>query len=166
MLAGSLAAVERDANGFYPPVQFSPLWLFIGAGILLLILGWYVFVLLSTRRRRLPVTGDPFAGIPLPGPALRDTYLGLVDDVVRAHADGTLDFREAHQRLSLIVREFAAQARGIRAQYMTLEDLRASQLTPLSSTVGELYPGAFSGQDAGSVEVAADRARRLVREWK
>ena len=64
------------------------------------------------------------------------------------------------------MREFAAQARGIRAQYMTLADLRALQLTPLSATVGELYPGAFSGLETGTVEDAADRARRLVGEWR
>jgi len=155
-----------DDNGFFPPVQYSPIWLVLGILILLLIVGWYVFVLVITRRRRQDVaSGDPLAGI-VPGPGLRETYLTLVDDVVRAHAEGALDSRQSHQRLSLIVREFAAQARGVRAQYMTLEDLRATQLTPLSATVGELYPGAFGADETGSLDVAADRARTLVREWK
>lgn len=155
-----------DVNGFYPPVQYSPIWLLLGLLLILLIVGWFVFVLVFTRRRRQAVTaGDPLAGI-VPGPGLRETYLTLVDDVVRAHAEGALDFRQSHQRLSLIVREFAAQARGVRAQYMTLEDLCATQLAPLSATVGELYPGAFGADETGSLDVAADRARTLVREWK
>jgi hypothetical protein len=49
---------------------------------------------------------------------------------------------------------------------MTLEDLRALRLGPLTSTVGELYPGAFSGQESGSVDAALARARHLVGEWR
>jgi hypothetical protein len=155
-----------DANGFYPPVQYSILWMLLGLLILLVVIGWYVFVFVFNRRRPQPYASDPLPGIPHQGTALRDTYLSLVDDIATAHAAGELDFREAHQRLSLVVREFAAQARGVRAQYMTLEDLRATPLAPLSATVGEIYPGAFSGDDTGSFDAAADRARRLVREWK
>jgi hypothetical protein len=146
-------------------VQYSVLWTLLGLLLLLIVAGWYVFVFVSTRRRRQQVAGDPLPMIPH-GPQLQQTYLELVDEVHRAYADGTLDFREAHQRLSLVVREFAAQARGIRAQYMTLEDLRATQLAPLSATVGEIYPGAFSGAETGSFDAAADRARKLVREWR
>ena len=155
-----------SGGSFYPPVQFSPLWVILGVVLLVLVAGWIVFVLVFTRRRPQAVTGDPLPGIPYSVGTLRDTYLALIDDVGRAHAAGVLDYRQAHQRLSLIVREFAAQARGIRAQYMTLADLRALQLTPLSATVGELYPGAFSGIETGTVEDAADRARRLVGEWR
>jgi hypothetical protein len=155
-----------DGNGFYPPVQYSALWLILGIVILVIIIGWYVFVLVFNRRRAQPYASDPLPGIPHQGTALRDTYLTLVDDIARAHAAGELDFREAHQRLSLVVREFAAQARGVRAQYMTLEDLRATPLAPLTATVGEIYPGAFSGDETGSFAAAADRARMLVREWK
>jgi len=154
-----------DGNGFYPPVQYSLLWVLLGVALILLVIGWYVFVLVFTRRKPQPYLAEPLPGFPQ-GPQLQATYLGLVDDVQRAYADGTLDFREAHQRLSLVVREFAAQARGVRAQYMTLEDLRATPLAPLSATVGEIYPGAFSGDDSGSFEVAANRARTLVREWR
>jgi hypothetical protein len=153
------------ADGFYPPVQYSAVWVVIGILILLLIAGWYVFVWVSTRRRREQIVPDPLAGT-LPPTSVRDTYLRLIDDVQRAHHEGSLSFGDAHQRLGLIVREFAAQARGIRAPYMTLDDLRAHQLTPLSATVGELYPGAFSGHETGSVAAAAERARRLVIEWR
>jgi hypothetical protein len=147
-------------------VQYSPLWLVLGVVLLLLIAGWIIFVLLFTRRRRQPVPADPLPGIPYQVGALRERFIALIDEVALAHATGVLDFRQSHQRLSLIVREFAGSARGIRAPYMTLEDLRALQLTPLSATVGELYPGAFSGQENGSVQQAVDRARRLVGEWR
>lgn len=155
----------RDGNGFYPPEQYSLLWTLLGFLLLLVVVGWFVFVLVRYRRRPQPYLADPLPGFPS-GPALQTTYLQLVDDVQRAFRDGTLDSREAHQRLSLVVREFAAQARGVRAQYMTLDDLRATPLTPLSATIGELYPGAFGPEETPSFDAAADRARTLVREWR
>jgi len=156
-----------DGNGFYPPAQFSPLWFILGIVLILAVIGWYIFLIWFTRKRALrEATGAPWTGLPQQGPSLAQTYLTLIDEVERASADGLLEFREAHQRLSLLVREFAANARGIRAPYMTLEDLRATQLGALTFTVGQLYPGAFSGSETGSVGEAAERARKLVREWR
>lgn len=156
-----------DGSGFYPPVQYSPLWALIGLALLVLIAAWITFVLVFTRRRKQPAApADQQSGGPYPVEALRVRYLGLIDEVAVAHARGMLDFRQSHQRLSLIVREFAGSARGVRAEYMTLEELRSLQLAPLSATVGELYPGAFSGLETGSVQLAVDRARRLVGEWQ
>jgi hypothetical protein len=155
-----------DFNGIFGPMQFSPLWTLLGVLIILVIIAWYVFALVRTRRKPIPYVQDPLADFFEPGERLRATYASLIDDVVRENAKGTLPTRQAHQQLSLIVREFAAQSRGIPAQYMTLEDLRATHVAPLSSTVGELYPGAFSADSTGSVTTAADRARRLVNEWR
>ena len=155
-----------DVNGFYPPTQFSPLWLLLGVIIILAVIGWFVFVLIFTRKRPLRAATSQWNGLPQAVPNLRETYLTLIDEVQRATADGTLDKRDAHQRLSLLVREFAANARGVRAPYMTLEDLRATSLVPLAATVRELYPGAFSADSSESVAEAADRARRLVIEWR
>jgi hypothetical protein len=153
-------------DGYFPPVQYSPIWILIGLALILVVIAWIVFVLVFTRRRPQPApTADPLAGLPLDPLALQASYVSLIDEVAMAHANGTLDFRQSHQRLSLLVRQFAGETRGIRASYMTLEDLRALRLTPLSSTVGELYPGAFSAQETGSVDEAVARARRLVREW-
>ncbi len=154
-------------DGYFPPVQYQPWWVLIGILLILLVVGWIVFVLVFTRRRRqLAPVGNPLAGLPLDPHALRANYLSLIDEVAAAHATGALDFRQSHQRLSLIVRQFAAEARGIRAPYMTLDDLRALRLGPLTTTVGELYPGAFSGQETGSVDTAIARARHLVNEWR
>lgn len=156
-----------DGSGFYPPTQYSPLWFILGIVLILVVVGWYIFVLIFTRKRALrQPTGEQWTGLPAQAPSLAQTYLMLIDEVERASADGTLGFREAHQRLSLLVREFAANARGVRAPYMTLEDLRATQLGALTLTVGQLYPGAFSGAETGSVAYSAERARKLVREWR
>jgi len=156
-----------DGNGFFPPVQFSPLWTILGIVLILVVIGWLVFVLIFTRRRNTRTSsGTPFNPFAPPAPSLLVTYLSLIDDVERGSAAGALPSREAHQRLSLLVREYAARSRGIRAPYMTLEDLEATRIGPLAATVGELYPGAFSADAGGSVTVAAERARKLVRNWQ
>ena len=156
-----------DADGYFPPAQYLPWWALIGVVLIVLVIGWILFVLLFTRRRAQPVSAaNPLAGLPRDPVAIRANYLALIDEVATSHATGALDFRRAHQRLSLIVRQFAAEARGIRAPYMTLEDLRALRLGPLTTTVGDLYPGAFSGQETGSVDTAVTRARHLVNEWR
>jgi hypothetical protein len=156
-----------DVNGYYPPVQYSLVWLLVAGGIVVLVTLWFIFVFFSTRNRQeeASVMVDPLPGLPRPGPELHERYIRLVDDVERAHATGDIDFATAHQELSRLVREFAHEARGVRAQYMTLDELRAYPNGPLSSTVSELYPGSFSGREVGTVAHAAERARRLVREW-
>lgn len=153
-------------NGFFPPVQYSALWTILGVGLLLLVVAWFVALHFITRPKPVRREPVPMSALPVAGPSLRETYLGLIDDVERAHAAGAIEFRQAHQQLSLIVREFAATARGVRAQYMTLEELRSTQLEPLAQTIGELYPGAFSGSERGTVSQSADRARLLVGQWR
>ena len=39
------------------------------------------------------------------------------------------------------------EARGVRAPYMTLADLRRTRHTPLADTIEGYYPGAFSGTE-------------------
>lgn len=154
-------------SGFLPPVAYSPLWGILALGLILLVVGWVVFVLLFSRRGGVPRAPD-LKSLPAPvlGPAVRNRYLGFIDDVTRKHDAGEIGYREAHHELSLVVRLFAAEVGGLRAQYMTLEELRAAGYDPLTDTVARLYPGAFSGTEHASVEQAAAEARKLVNQWR
>jgi len=158
--ASTLAALEGD---YFPPVHYSPSWLLLVVLILVVIVAWVVFVLVLTRRRGTPV----YSPQPLPGitPGVREGYLASIDDVGRRYAAGAVGFSDAHHELSALVRAFAAQARGIRAQYMTLDDLRRTPHADLAHTIEQLYPGAFSGETAGSIDDATARASELVRRW-
>jgi hypothetical protein len=158
--ASTLAALDGD---FFPPVRYSPFWLLLVVLILVGIVAWVVFVLVLTRRRAVPVS----VAQPLPGltPGVREGYLASIDDVGRRYAAGAIGFSDAHHQLSALVRAFAAQARGIRAQYMTLDDLRRTPHADLAQTIEQLYPGAFSGETAGSIDDATARASELVRRW-
>jgi hypothetical protein len=148
---------------FLPPVQYSPVWLALGVLILVVIVGWYLFALLSTRRP--PAQVAPVDGLRPFAPPAREVYLQRIDDVNRRYAAGAVGFSDAHHELSALVRSFAAEARGIRAQYMTLDDLRKTEHHGLAATVEALYPGAFSGAATGSIDDATFRASELVRSW-
>lgn len=151
-------------DGFAAPVQFSPVWTLLGVGILLLIAAWFVIVLALTRRRH---ADDPRQlNAPFTTSSYRSAYLDLIDEVGEAYRAGRVSSAEAHQRLSLIVREFAAGIRGVRAPYMTLAELRSSSIDPLADTVAELYPGAFAARPGASVAEAEEHARALVSGWR
>jgi hypothetical protein len=150
-------------ESFVPPVQYSPIWLVLGVLVVALVIAWYVFAILSTRPR--PEPQRPSSVVPGLTPPMREAYLARIDDVRRRYGDGGLAFSDAHHELSALVRRFAAEARGIRAQYMTLDDLRRTEHRELAATVESLYPGAFSGESRGSIDDATQRASELVRSW-
>jgi len=148
---------------FFPPVQYSPIWLVIGVVLIAVVIGWVLFVLLLTRRRPQPYE---FVGtIPQLTETVREAYLTRINDVGRRYAAGGVSFSDAHHELSALVRAFASDAQGIRAQYMTLDDLRRTPHRALAETVERLYPGAFSGNTGGRIDDAIDRANELVRTW-
>ena len=152
-------------DDFFPPVQYLPWWGLIGFGMLVLVVAWYVYLFYSTRRRASTV--PPVPGISRPAPeAVRAHYLSLIDETTTAHAAGTLPLRDAHHQLSLLLRSYVAEREGVRTLPMTLSDLKETPLTPLTTAVAKLYPGAFSQDYSGTVQQAADEARRVVTTWR
>lgn len=151
---------------FIPPVQYLPWWGLIGFVLLVAVVGWYVYLFMSTRKSRVPVAAAPqptFAAAP---EMIRARYLDLIGETRTAHAAGQLSVREAHHQLSLLLRSYVAEREGIQTVQMTLKDLRKTELTPLSDAVARLYPGAFSADYNGTVGQAADEAQRLVSSWR
>lgn len=150
---------------FFPPVQYQPWWGLLGFLILLVVIGWWVFVFASTRKSRVP---QPQGASAPTGPAvetIRRRYLGLIDETRAAYAKGDIPDREAFHRLSMLLRSYVEEREGMRTVTMTLKDLRATRLTPLSDAVARLYPGAFSPEYTGTVAQAVDEARGLVTSW-
>lgn len=149
---------------FFPPVQYQPWWGLLGFLIIVAVIGWWVFVFLSTRKSRVPQPPPAPRG---PGvETIRKRYLGLIDETRAAYAKGELPDREAYHQLSMLLRSYVEEREGTRTVTMTLKDLRMTQLTPLSEAVARLYPGAFSPDSHGTVAQAVDEARGLVTSWK
>jgi len=153
-------------ESFYPPVQYSPVWLMLGIGIFLLIAVGYFLIWFLTRKKETPAQPQPLQFVPQLTPTVRQRFLGFIEGVGARHAAGETSYVDAHHELSIIVRSFALEARGVRAPYMNLDELKATRHKPLADTIEEFYPGAFSGIEGEPVAAAVERAKTLVSEWK
>ena len=152
---------------FFPPVQYQPWWGLLGFLILAVVVAWYVWLFIWTRASKARSAQPQQAAAFRPSAeAIRAHYVGMIDQTRAAHAAGTLDRREAHHQLSLLLRSYVDAREGVRTLHMTLKDLRSTPLTPLSDAVAKLYPGAFSPDYPGSVDEAAAEAQRLVNSWR
>jgi len=156
----------QGAEVYYPPVQYSPLWLLLGIGIFLLIAVGYFLIWFLTRKKPQPVEQPRGPWVPQLTPTVRERFIGFIDQVGARHASGETSYVDAHHELSIIVRSFALEARGVRAPYMTLDELKATRHKPLADTIEDFYPGAFSGLEGEPVASAVQRAKSLVSEWK
>lgn len=157
-----------DDNGFFGPYQY-PLWgLWLALGLLgvALVVGWYVFVVRFSARRLPPAERSARRAARVDLPSVREKYLDLIDEVDRASADGRLDDRAVHARLSLLLRFFVHETEGVETHVMTLSDLREADLpSPLTGAVEQNYPPAFRRAHPGDPAGAVSTAREVVRSW-
>jgi hypothetical protein len=149
-------------NGFFAPVQYNAVWLILGAVLILLVVVWFVLVPLLTRAR--PIVSEASARAALV-PQIRSRYETLISDVAVAHSRAELSNRQAHQKLSSLVRAFAHETSGYPASAMTLSELRALNLPGLTAAVEQFYPAEFGVADSGSVELSVAEARRVISDW-
>ena len=154
----------QDKAGFYGPFQYSPLWMWAGIVLLAVVLGWYVFVYLSTRVRRAPAAATRFTP-PSDIHSLKEAYLLRIDAVVADAAAGRLTSRASHQELSLLVRKFTRDVTGVDAPMMTLAELDSHPLPAAANAVGRLYPGEFGAEPLPPLARSAETARQAVRSW-
>ena len=151
---------------FYPPMTYSPVWLYIGVIILMAIAGWAVVIWTQTRPGRTPRKPEPPPGWRMA--RLKGDYIDRIDEIVRLAEAGDLDARRAHQELSVALREFVEEASGISAPTMTLSELGHSRnpaLGPVTEVVRGIYPVEFGPDRNTSVFSAATFARQVVAQW-
>lgn len=153
----------QDNQGFYAPLQYSQGWLWTGLALLALLLGWYGFVLFSTRGRA-PAPRPRFTP-PSDLASLKQVYLQRIDAVVADAAAGLLSTRESHRELSLLVRKFARDVTGVDAPRMTLAELHGHPLPSAAEAVSRIYPGEFGLEPLPAVSDSAETARRAVQQW-
>jgi hypothetical protein len=154
----------QDNPGFYWPLQYSPLWTWAGTALLVLVLAWYGFVFLSTRKGRVPVAAPRFTP-PSDIHSLKEAYLQRIDAVTADAYAGRVTARASHQALSLLVRKFMRDVTGVDASRMTLAELDRHPLPAAADAVSRLYPGEFGPEPLPPVDVSAETVRRAVRSW-
>lgn len=149
--------------GFHGPLPYSPMWLWAGLGLLLLVAAWYIFVFTSTRQPRQDTARvtAPLTDLP----ALKAAYLQRISDVEHNAAAGSLAARAAHQEISLLLRRFVRDATGVDAPRMTHADLAEHPLPAAAAAISALYPGEFGPEPLPAVAASAATAREAVRSW-
>jgi hypothetical protein len=141
-------------------------WMAIALAIGVLVTAWYVFVWWFSRRATEAVLVIEDDGAPAPSrEEVRARYLGLVDEVVASYDAGRLSRRAAHQKLGTLVRFFAQESSGVRADVMTLDDLTRARLGAIAHAVAVYYPAEFASVESGDVHRSADVARNAVTSW-
>lgn len=146
---------------FYAPLQYQAQWMWLGILLLVLVAGWYGWLF---RPRRAPGPAGQTGGQP-DLEALRSSCLDAIEATARDADAGRVPVRDAHQRLSFLVREFAGAATALPVTSMTLAELRRQGLHGLADGIAEIYPSEFSAQPIQSVSHSADIARQVVQAW-
>jgi hypothetical protein len=165
----------------YAPVLYSGWWAVLGVALVLLVAGWVVFALRSTRasaeERALPSAPrgpsgpyDPYAG-------LRAEFEGRLEAVEARYLAGELDERALHLALSKEVRGFASGRLGVDASVLTLSEIeRLTGAQHLTRLIARYYRPSFAERPddlsrdhaqsaAPEGRESIDRARTVVRTW-
>jgi hypothetical protein len=147
---------------FYGPLLYSPWLLWVGLGLMVLVAGWFLFVVVSTRSPGLQAEPHaPASDLK----ALQQEFLASINKVAADATLGRLPARQAHQELSLLVRMFVQRASGVAAPRMTLAELQENGPPALVTAIARIYPGEFAAHPQESPAAAAETAREVVRSW-
>lgn len=155
-----MATVHDDA-GFYAPLPYQQLWFWVGLLALLLVCAWYAWIFRPARRKHTPTPGRTLPDLD----ALRSACLTAINATAEDADAGRIPVRDAHQRLSFLVREFAGSATGLPVTSMTLEELREQGLAGLAEGIAGIYPNEFARVPVHPVQHSAEAARQVVIGW-
>jgi flagellar basal body-associated protein FliL len=157
----------QDAKELLPLVNYQPQWIVIGSLLILGAVTWVGFIFWHTRKRPqktvASLSAQKVANVDIAG--LKKKYLGLIDQIAQESQQKAINARQAHQKLSILVRLFVFEATGYQTQVMTLADIEKRNLPKLQTTISALYPNEFSQLLTGSVEDALGKARDMVTTW-
>lgn len=153
----------RASDGLVGPVGYSGWWLVLGIGLLAAIVLWYGWVFWSTRKS----AGERRARPRVDARDARERSLAEIDEVAARADRHEISVREAHQRLSAIVRGYAGAVAPapVPAVTMTRAELDEHGLTDIAALVGDYYPKEFDRVETGDIGSALAAARALVSAW-
>ncbi|WP_454810945.1 hypothetical protein [Paenarthrobacter nitroguajacolicus] len=156
----------QDEAGFYSPLQYQPQWLWLGLVLVLIIGAWYAWIF-RPARKMVAVHEDPPRQVTVVPDleTLRAACLAAINATASDADAGRLPERDAHQRLSFLVREFAGAATSLPVTSMTLEDLHRHDLKELAAVVAGIYPNEFAPLPVHTVRQSAETARQVVLAW-
>jgi hypothetical protein len=145
------------------PMTYSPGWLWLGLFLLILVIAWYVSVFVWTlpahRLRTMPGVRA------VHGRLLRRRFAHSVRSIAARHRDGELTGAQAGAGMSRTLRSFLHQATGMRAQYMHVDDIGASDLAPAAPLLSALDDAQFNSGSSVRVGEVGEATEELIRSW-
>ncbi|MGV0793866.1 hypothetical protein [Mycolicibacterium sp. XJ1819] len=145
------------------PIPYSGWWLWLGMGLLAVVIAFYVGVFVWTlpshRLRSLPVVRSLHATL------LRRRFAAAIATVGERYRTGELSAAQTGAAMSRTLRSFLHQATGVRAQYMHVDDLGSSELAAAAPLIEALNDVRFNTASAVDVEGAGATAEELIRSW-
>lgn len=141
------------------PLQISPAW-YVAVCLVLLIALSNLFAPLI----RLAAGATEAAGPRIPIP-VRSTYLSRISAVESGLSTESADVRESAQELATIVREFAHDAWGVKAEHLTYRDAAVAGLDDLANCLLGLYEAEFAEAEPTGLQPQIAEARKLVARW-
>lgn len=137
-------------DDMYGLTTYSPWWLIIAVVLGVLLVGWFIFLPVITKRRVRKLTGLSAAPRPIrPGEVdpVREQYRLLIQDLADRRARDEISDRALHLALSATLRDYVKIRMGIRADTMTLTDLQANPNNrKVAAVIERCYHPAF-GQE-------------------
>ncbi|MDN5586498.1 hypothetical protein SAMN04489751_3094 [Brevibacterium sandarakinum] len=141
------------------PLQIS-VWWYVAAGVVLLASLLNLFAPLLRAAAGSGMKSRP--RIPIP---VRSTYMSRIAQVESKLGAGETDVRDSARDLAKIVREFARDAWGVRAEHLTYRDAAVAGLDDLAESLSSLYAAEFAEDDANDLGPQIAGARKLVTRW-
>ncbi|WP_209323443.1 hypothetical protein [Brevibacterium renqingii] len=141
------------------PLQISPAW-YVAVSLVLLIALFNLFAPLI----RLAAGATEAAGPRVPIP-VRSTYLSRITTVETALGTESPDVRDAARQLAKVVRDFAHDAWGVKAEHLTYRDAAVAGLDDLAACLLGLYEAEFAETEPAGLRAQIADARKLVARW-
>nr|WP_276584453.1 hypothetical protein [Brevibacterium permense] len=140
-------------------MEVSPAWYVAACFVLLLACG-NLFAPLFRAAAGVAAADGP--RIPIP---VRSTYLTRISAVETGLTAESADVRESAQQLATIVREFAHDAWGVKAEHLTYRDAAVAGLDDLAQCLLGLYEAEFAEAEPAGLQPQIAEARKLVARW-
>ena len=145
------------------PTPYSSRWLWLALFLLLTVICWYVavfaFTMPARRIRGLPIIGATRSEL------LKRRSARAVRTVGERYRAGELAAAPAAAAVSRELRVFLHHATGVRAEYMQVNAIAASELSSAAPVLSELNDAQFNADSTSDVGAASDSAEELIRTW-
>jgi hypothetical protein len=156
-----------QSNELTPPMQYGITWFLIGSSILICVIALNAYILYSTRKKKIRAisTLPALAPVQIDINAIKQKYFSIITQIEKQYHLKQIDTRTVHQLLSITLRLFVYEIKGLELHKFTLSEIKRTDFTALAAVIEIYYPPEFKQIDNSDADKAIALARKLVQEW-